>query len=92
MLAVVGIFTVSGGYAWPVVVLGWVLIVAGVGIGGWAWNRRRRGGDDQEGWLRGRSDDERRIGKPRSGAATLKGRKETRACAALISSRDGCRR
>jgi len=51
MLAVVGILLTSSGYAWPVTVLGWVLIVAEVGIGGWAWNRRDRGGDDHEGWI-----------------------------------------
>jgi hypothetical protein len=33
MLAFVGIWLVSGGYPWPGV-LGWVLIVAGVGMGG----------------------------------------------------------
>ena len=51
MLAFVGTWLVSGGDAWPVVVLGWVLTVAGVGIGGWPWNRRDRGEDDQEGWI-----------------------------------------
>ena len=51
MLAFVGIWLTSGGYPWPVTVLGWVLIVAGVGIGGWAWNRRDRGEDDHEGWI-----------------------------------------
>jgi len=51
LLALAGILFVSSGYAWPVAVLGWVMIVAGVGIGGWAWNRRDRGEDVQEGWI-----------------------------------------
>jgi len=46
MLAFVGIWLTSSGNAWLVTMLGWILIVAGVGIAGWAWNRRDRGEDD----------------------------------------------
>jgi hypothetical protein len=50
-LAVVGSSPSRALPGWPVVVLGWVLIGAGIGIGAWAWNRRDRGEDDEEGWI-----------------------------------------